>query len=99
MSSNLDKIKQQLAEFADLRNRADKPALTNKERLDLLNKIYDGALYWLLQAVVSATAKGTGAATLVLERARQEIVELQRAGKPQGDNIITIKYERGLPTA
>ena len=77
-------------EFA--RNRTNQKELTKEKRLQILNECYDGALFWLKSAVIAAAPKGTGAATLVLERSRLEMIELQRAGSTK-EYKFTVKFE------
>lgn len=68
-----EKIKQKVAYLASQRDRTGKSPLKVEERLQLLFEIYDGALYWLAQCVVTGTAKGTMAVGQILDRARLEI--------------------------
>jgi hypothetical protein len=72
-------IKLQLAQLTTERNRIGKDLLVWNKRLEILNRCYDGALYWMEQMVISGTSKGTGGATTILERCRIEINEIVRA--------------------
>lgn len=49
---------------------------TNEERQSTLWELYDGALIWLFDCVNERSSRGTGAATLVMEKARMEILAL-----------------------
>ena len=71
--SNYGNIKEQVAELAAKRDRTGLPPLSNDERIQLLNEIYDGLLYLWKQSVIIGNAKGTGALCLQIERARLEI--------------------------
>lgn len=78
------------------RNRTDKPTLTNQQRQEILNRIYDGALFWLEASVIQGQTKGVGAATQILERSRMESIELERTGfgnvTENEDDDLTIGY-------
>jgi len=76
----LNDIAEVLQRLAKNRNRFDKDPLTRQQRLEMLNRIYDGALHWLEGAVITAKSNGIGAATQVLERSRLEAIELERTG-------------------
>lgn len=93
--SNMPKIdtkkpKQMLSEAKRLKALAYTP-FPKEERVLRLERLYDEALLWLEEAVAERIPKGTGAATLVLERTRLEIEEVQRAGqgsRPQKIELI-----------
>jgi hypothetical protein len=74
-----DDIKSRIAEIASQRDRTGKKPLETEERIQLLNEIYDGLLYFWKQSVVAGSAKGTSSISYQLERARLEIVDLARA--------------------
>jgi hypothetical protein len=68
-----------ISELVEQRNRIGKPILTAAERLDMLERLYDAALFWLRHLVIDGKTKGTGAATLVLEKTRIEMESLRRS--------------------
>ncbi len=78
MGKEYDDIKKRVAELASKRDRTGKDPLPVSERIQVLNEIYDGLLFLWKQAVITGTAKGTGAICLQLERARLEIHDLKR---------------------
>ncbi len=79
-------IKARVTELAEKRDRTGKKPLSNKKRLQLLNEIYDGLLYLWKQTVVTGVAKGTGAISFQLERARLEMIDLQRTARLVGED-------------
>lgn len=87
--------KEELAALRKARDFSRKPCLTLPQRMVLLNQAYDGAAVWLQQAVVSGWPGGTGAATMVMERTRLEMIELQRAdlSKERTPHIMTYEYD------
>jgi len=74
----LAELSRRVAELKLERNRYGKRRLTNNQRLKQLWRIYDGALAWLEGALLSGRARGTGAATIVLDRTRLEILAIER---------------------
>jgi len=96
MSDDIDNIQETVT---NLRDRRGKTPLTKEERIQLLNECLDGSLFWLKQSVVSANTKGVGAATMIIERCRLEISELQRAGHNDTTNkqIIEIRWQESEP--
>lgn len=83
-------IKQLLRELTEQRNREGRQRLSGVERIAELEDMYDGALYWLKACVVTASSKGTGAAVLVLTKAREEVEALQRV---RSDNYSGVEIE------
>jgi len=69
--------------------------LTKEERALRLQRLYDNALYWLENAVETQEPKGTGAATMVLERTRLEVIELQRTGQGPAQQKIELTFKCG----
>lgn len=75
--------------------------LSPEQRIEILNQIYDGALFWLAECVITKSAKGTGAVTSILERARLEMNDLSRSGDLDESrynniiryNLVTGKYD------
>lgn len=90
--SQYDEIKERVAELAAQRDRTGKPPLETKERLCLLNEIYDGLLYLWKQAVISGVAKGTSGIAHQLERARLEMVDLERTHGGGDDVVINVNF-------
>jgi hypothetical protein len=72
-------IKNRVAELASKRDRTGKKPLSNDERLEVLNEIYDGLLFFWKQCVVSGSAKGTSSISYQLERARLEMIEITKS--------------------
>ena len=71
--------------------------MSQAERCLRLERLYDESIAWLEEAVQERVPKGTGAATLVLERTRMEIDELERAGhgaKPQEIHLVFKQGEK-----
>jgi hypothetical protein len=66
-------IKTKIDTLAAERNRTGKKPLTKKQRVQVLNEIYDGLLFTWRQSVIHGWQKGTGALTLQLDRARLEL--------------------------
>ena len=73
-----DNVKARIAELVGMRDRTGKGALTTEQRLEILNEIYDGLLYFWKQLVITGSAKGTSAIAGQLERARLEMYDLER---------------------
>ena len=69
--------------------------LTTEQRTMRLERIYDDALAWLEDAVTDREPKGTGAATMILERARMEVDEIERTGKGSKKQEITLIFKSG----
>lgn len=88
MSKAYDEVKEKIASLVSQRNRIDKDPLTAKERVKLLDQIYDSSLIYLLQCVSAGTMKGTSALCQILERARLEAYDLRRTA-----NIFTVEKE------
>jgi hypothetical protein len=91
------KIEDEVAALMHERDRRGKAVMTLDQRLKILEEIYDGALLWLRQAVISARSKGVGGATMVLERSRMEMEALSSANYTVNDNRYIIGYEQSLP--
>ena len=79
-------IKKQVEELVAARDRTGKKPLTADERIQILNEIYDGLLFFWKQCVLTGAAKGTGAISHQLERARLEMYDLQRTSSDSKDN-------------
>lgn len=98
MTVDFTDIKTRVAELAHGRDRTGKPPLTKDERIQILNECLDGSLIWLKQSVLIANAKGVGAATMIIERCRLEINELQRAGQDKNSTVeIHLNFLPGNP--
>ena len=99
-----DNLKERIKELTEKRDRTGKDPLTTKERLSLLNEIYDGLLYLWKQTVLAGSAKGSLAIHYQLERARLEMVDLKRtasviSGEPIDSSAVSFnlpKYEPEL---
>lgn len=76
---SIEDIKQQIAELTDKRNRTHRRILTHEKRERLLNEIYDGALFWLKQCVISGATKGSSTAAFIMKAAREELQALTHA--------------------
>ena len=68
-----------LKELNEKRNRIGKKVLTSDERCEILEQIYDSALFSLQAAIMTGVFKGSMAAAHILERARLEVAEIHRA--------------------
>ena len=91
MSQNeSDDIQKRVAELSKLRDRTGKANLTTLERIDILNKIYDGLLFFWQQMVILGSGKGTLAISGQLEAARLEMYDLQRTGAAAVDKSVNI---------
>ena len=76
------------------KNRYGKKPFTTEERLERLNRIYDGSLCWLEDLVNSGNTKGTGAVTMILGRVKIEINDMVRAnGINSSDQTIILEFE------
>lgn len=65
--------------------------LTNEQRVQKLQLIYDDALLWLESAAKDRNPKGTGAASLILRSSREEIVAWENKGL--STNRISISFD------
>ena len=93
-----DDVKTRVAELAGMRDRTNMEPQTAKERVQLLNEIYDGLLFLWKQCVITGTAKGTSAIKFQLEGARLEIASINGPSGNNTDNYAhTITYEFELP--
>ncbi len=68
--------------------------MSKEERCLRLQRIYDDAIEWIEVAVQEREPKGTGAATMLLERSRLEIVELERTRDGGQKHDITIVFKQ-----
>ena len=69
--------------------------LSAEQRILRLERLYDGSLDWLDESLEERNPKGTGAATLILERARAEVSELKRAGQGSTQQKIELTFKCG----
>lgn len=70
--------KKEIESLASERDRSNKAPLTIDERIEILERIRDGAAIWMQQAVVSGSSSGTGAAQLLYEKNAHEVERLKR---------------------
>ncbi len=71
--------------------------MSKEERCLRLQRIYDDALEWIEIAVQEREPKGTGAATMLLERSRLEIVELERTRDGANKQEIRLIFQQAEP--
>jgi hypothetical protein len=70
-------------------------ALTTEQRVEILDEIYDLNLQDLLALAREKCVKGTGAKTMILERARQEKEALLKWGKKDAGKELVIRFLDG----
>jgi len=74
-----EEFNDELLRLRDQINRTTKSRLTTAQRCTILNDIYDSTLFALQFAIMNGINRGTSSAVHILERARLEMMELQRA--------------------
>jgi hypothetical protein len=85
------KFKEYLKKLDEDHDRSGKPNLTNKERIERLNRIYDMNLISLEKSSALGFTKGTAGMMALIESARLEIKDL---GGEVKDNVIVLKFDK-----
>lgn len=100
MSGNLQdgmSVKDRIKQLSKERSVVSNGRLSNDERVTRLERIYDHCLSVLEECILRGTMKGTASALLVMEKARLEVVDVERARLSKRGDGSTIRIEFDTP--